>query len=616
MKKQGTLRGFPCVALLLVMLLATSDPVAGSTSSAANPPVIDLAGVAAPVRLDKRHPFLAAPAEATPDHAAWLQEDHPFWSGTARGQRLLGIAGRGWWLQARLGNSGDRALEGIVDIHQPTVDDARFDLHCSHASLQSAAAGDHHPFATRGIPDRYPAFAFTIPPGGTCRLLISVQSGETLQMPVFLSDRVSYTKKRQRDDLLHGILLGIDLLLLAGACALWLSKRSGTSLLLLLMIAGHVVLVVVMSGIGHQFLWGDHPLLQRLLPPLSIAMAWITTGLLSCRLMPAHLVSARSRAFMAASYALAGIFGILCALRGHPALMALLLLGILLGLATLGRVALLASRQEALTGLDSRVLVATLVLVGSAAVESLGFLGLLPLATWYLYTLQAGFMVQGALLLDALAEGPAGGRNPRPAALPEQEISRRVAERTRELSSAMAQLKSDNAHLGHLSRVDGLTGTFNRRFMDSSLARLAEMSGTGALPVAFILIDIDFFKEVNDQYGHPVGDDCLREVAAAIRRQLRDPPDLLCRYGGEEFAVILPGCTGENALVVAEKIRTAVEGVDFRDANDERHGVTVSLGISAFRPGGTVAELVSRADRALYAAKRAGRNRCVAMPGA
>lgn len=613
MKKHGTLRGSPVLALL--MLLAMAGPAAGSTSSATDrdPVVIDLAGMTAPVRIDRSHPFLPAPPEGNAEHAAWEQEDHPFWSRQTPGTRLLGIAGQGWWLQARLANSASHPVEGIIEIHQPTVDDARFELHCSDANRRSAVSGDDHPFTLRDMPDRYPAFAITIPPGGTCRLLIAVHSGETLQLPVFLSDPVSYTKSRQRDDFLHGILLGIDLLLLLAACAMWLSKRSGASLLLLFMIGSHALLVFVMGGIGYQFLWGDQPLVQRVLPPLSIALAWIATGIASCRLLPRDVVGTRSRALMAISYALAGAFGLLGAGVGHPALMALLLLAILPGLLLLAGLTLSARHRE--PRLDSRILAATCVLVGTATTESLGFLGVLPLAEYYLYTLQIGFTIQGALLLDAISNPHRRQERTHRILQPEPDVSKQVAEMTRELSEAMAQLKSENANLERLSRLDGLTGAFNRRFMDSSLSRLGEKSGTDAIPVAFILVDIDFFKAVNDQYGHPAGDECLREVAMTIRRQLRDPPDLLCRYGGEEFAVILPGCTGENALLVAEKIRTSVENVHFRDENGEPHGVTVSVGLSTLGAGGTVAEMISRADRALYAAKQAGRNRCVAMTG-
>ena len=138
------------------------------------------------------------------------------------------------------------------------------------------------------------------------------------------------------------------------------------------------------------------------------------------------------------------------------------------------------------------------------------------------------------------------------------------------------------------------------------VARLAREQGG----LALILCDIDFFKDYNDANGHLGGDDCLRQVAGAIRESIQRPSDLVARFGGEEFAVILPETTFEGALVFAEKIRAAVEQLSL-DAKDES-GLTVSVGVASVAGDADAQALVEAADVELYRAKSLGRNRVCA----
>lgn len=155
---------------------------------------------------------------------------------------------------------------------------------------------------------------------------------------------------------------------------------------------------------------------------------------------------------------------------------------------------------------------------------------------------------------------------------------------------------------------DGLTGLFVRRHF---LARLQEEIARAArreLPLAFLMVDIDHFKLINDHHGHLVGDAVLRELAALLRTQVREV-DLLGRYGGEEFALGLPETDMAHAEMAAERIRHAVEQTTFR-AYDEHLTMTVSIGVAAFPHDAVdLTELVEHADAALYKAKLGGRNR-------
>lgn len=157
---------------------------------------------------------------------------------------------------------------------------------------------------------------------------------------------------------------------------------------------------------------------------------------------------------------------------------------------------------------------------------------------------------------------------------------------------------------------DGLTGLFVRRHFVSRLQEEVARAARHDLPLAFLMVDIDHFKQINDTHGHLVGDAVLRELAAVLRAQVRDV-DLLGRYGGEEFGVGLLETEAAEAQAAAERIRHAVEDAVFR-AYDERLAVTVSIGIATFpAEAADAAELIERADAAMYQAKTAGRNRVI-----
>ena len=161
---------------------------------------------------------------------------------------------------------------------------------------------------------------------------------------------------------------------------------------------------------------------------------------------------------------------------------------------------------------------------------------------------------------------------------------------------------------------DGLTGIANRRHFDVAMEkeiRRAKRSGT---PLSLLMIDIDCFKAYNDHYGHQQGDDCLIKVAAALAQMLKRPFDMIARYGGEEFAVILPEMDAAQSLRMAEAMRLTIVNAQLPHAKaGHAEQITVSIGMATHTGTlGDAAALVGAADRALYDAKRAGRNR-VAM---
>lgn len=181
----------------------------------------------------------------------------------------------------------------------------------------------------------------------------------------------------------------------------------------------------------------------------------------------------------------------------------------------------------------------------------------------------------------------------------------------------LALLQADEAvaalHLRHTAEIDSLTGALNRRSLDQALARTFQHAHRKGSPLSVLFVDIDHFKAINDQLGHACGDHCLREIAKVINAQLSDE-DIFGRYGGEEFMVILPDRQIEMARAIAEDIRSAIENAEVRHQGQSLR-LTVSIGVAAHLAYETQPQhAVERADKALYAAKRAGRNRVSVAP--
>ena len=175
----------------------------------------------------------------------------------------------------------------------------------------------------------------------------------------------------------------------------------------------------------------------------------------------------------------------------------------------------------------------------------------------------------------------------------------------------------DNAKLHRIverqALVDGLTGLANRRQAEDALASEVSRAARFGGPLAIVIGDLDDFKAVNDEHGHPVGDTVLREFAAVLARSVRDV-DIASRWGGEEFLLVLPGTDAAGAVRLAQRIRDYVEGRTLVTPEGIPVRVTASFGIAELEDGDAAEQLVASADAALYQAKRAGKNRVELAP--
>ncbi len=172
------------------------------------------------------------------------------------------------------------------------------------------------------------------------------------------------------------------------------------------------------------------------------------------------------------------------------------------------------------------------------------------------------------------------------------------------------QLRESVEQTMEMAIMDGLTGLHNRRYFDTHFKSLTHQAATRGKTLSLVLTDIDFFKSINDTHGHDVGDEVLREFGDRIRRSVRGA-DLACRYGGEEFVLILPDSDQDAAAAIAERLRARMDHDPIPVAGGQKQlTITISLGVSTIQgPEDTAEAMLKRADEALYKAKRDGRNR-------
>jgi diguanylate cyclase (GGDEF)-like protein/PAS domain S-box-containing protein len=204
-------------------------------------------------------------------------------------------------------------------------------------------------------------------------------------------------------------------------------------------------------------------------------------------------------------------------------------------------------------------------------------------------------------------------------------VQQRLAQATEELARANQRLEDANRQLLRFARQDHLTELPNRRWFGEVFAAEVEHARRHGRPLSVAMVDIDHFKQYNDRYGHLAGDACLRRVADALRRSMLRAGDLASRYGGEEFALVLPDTTAEDALVVARRVIAGVEALGVEHLSSPWGRVTASAGIATLRLEPQVdptpaaadrlgAQLLGYADQALYRAKRSGRNQAAQSP--
>ncbi|MEE2731222.1 MAG: diguanylate cyclase [Pseudomonadota bacterium] len=528
-----------------------------------------------------------------------------------------------WWLRVTISNQETWRINRLLEISYPVLDYLTVFIVDQHQQ-QVLHLGDKLPFDQRPINHRNFVIPLQWQAQETLTLYLSVRSSSSIQVPLTLWEEHAFFNYDRTQTLIHGVYYGIMFVMVMYNLFVYLAVGERNYLYYVLFVCSMPLFLASLSGFAFQYLWPNYTQWndQAILVTLSAAVAF--GSLFTHNFLRLYELRGPIR-----------YLGYVCAGGACVIIIMALLLPYNIVIRTLipfaGVVCCYAFSSGVFRwysgGLSAKYYtIAWSSLLGGGIILALSKYNFLPKNLLTDYATQIGSALEVTLLSFALAERinqerrmrfeaqqdalntERELRHAREQALEIQKqatdsLEQRVQERTRELEQL-------NRKLEELSDTDQLTGLKNRRFLDRVLEEEYARCCRYQHSIAVLLMDIDHFKQFNDTYGHLIGDECLREVAQAIRRGLRWPSDRPTRYGGEEFCVLLPETDEEGALTVAERIRECVATMEFT-VKDAPVPVTVSIGVMVTVPttDDHFTSMLSRADEALYQSKADGRNR-------
>ncbi len=518
-----------------------------------------------------------------------------------------------YWFKGEIVNRDHPQSSWLLLIEYTLLDHVDLYLIDSSGSPSRQSSGDMTPFGSRHLDHRHFNFALDVPAGrGPITFFLRVKSKSSLQVPLRLLTPDTLAEANYRSQLGFGLLYGIFLALICYNLILFASIRDWSFLYYVLYAAAFVLVQLTLNGFAFQYLWPNDPQWANtavvfLLPAAMIAMFQFCRNFLNLAITAPR----ENRIFVG----LMGLCAILAGLSFVTDYRVLILTETGLVFVAAALIVYSGFRSWLAGFRPARYfLIAWAVLIAGMLVYASVSFGLLPKMFVTEYGIQIGAAAEMILLSFALADriNVSQERIRRQTEQTQTTLEFRVQERTQELNEALERLELANKILRQSSQRDGLTGVYNRRYLDEALKSTWAKAIDNESPVALIVLDLDHFKEVNDRRGHLAGDDCLRAVAAALTAVLEPIDCVLARFGGEEFFVVLPGMTATEAGDLAERLRGAVESTKVVSGDQSFH-ITASFGAAAISPGGgrTDRDLIRSADQAMYEAKKQGRNRVV-----
>ena len=596
--------------LLLILLFGWMSCAVVHATPAGGGALLRLDAASSRVELNGYFEFLADPSSVGDVYAVHGLPAQRF-TRHSGGAPNFGFTEQRYWFRTQLQqSSGDESW--FLEFDYTPLDNIDVFLLDRHGEMLVAEhGGDRRPFAQRLIKSRHFTVELPLPLDEPVWLYVAVQTEGSLQMPAVLYSAPQYVSKTRSEYYLLGIYYGALLSMLLYTLLTYLSVRDASHLYYIAYIAAYVLFQLTLNGLAFEYLWPESPGWNNRMLPLSITVATLTLILLTRSFLQTRTLVPRIDRLLLLVQWLYVALALACLVMPYNWAIRLSTASVVISPLVVFAVAVwifwAGYRQSRFFLLAFTVLLLGMVLY------ALKTFHVLPGTYLTEYALQIGSALQMILLVFALADRMRllKQENLRIEQEARVMLEQRVLERTEELNSALRELGEKNRQLSELSTIDGLTGVFNRAHQEEVLstewARACRKKG----PLSVLMVDIDHFKRINDSYGHPCGDVVLKAVAALIKNFAKRKADVVCRYGGEEFMVILPDTSSEGALAVAEGIRQALAELEIPVA-DGLLRVTVSVGLASAIPGSPakdeLAALVAAADAALYRAKQEGRN--------
>ena len=486
------------------------------------------------------------------------------WDGSSAN---FGYTRSAWWVAFTLRNPTDRPLQLLVRQDYPLIDHLDFWTPDNAGGWRHIATGDRLPFNSRPFALREYVFPVTLPEHSEQTYYLRFATEGSMNIGLSVSSESALIPHLTLDQFLLGVYYGGFLVLVIYNLFLFLAVRDRVYIFYMAYALSYGLYFGALNGVWFQFVWPDSPWLanESLVVLLGMTLIFgIQFARVICsgrQLAPRMDSLARLLLYLSVPLTIVAPF---MGYRLMITVFTVLILVASLLLLAMGTVSLLRGSISA-----RYFMVGWTTLLASVIVYVLKTFGLLPHNGITHNAFQVAALIEMVLLSLAL-----GARV--------NEIRRR-------------------------GYIDELSGLSNRRFFEEQLPQEFELAQRTRTPLAMLFLDLDHFKAINDRYGHARGDDAIRAVGRLIQQQTRKPV-VACRYGGEEFAILLPNTRVEQARVLAERLVSKVKGLDLYATP-----LTISIGVAGFEGGNLdrSEELFEVADAALYRAKRSGRDRVV-----
>lgn len=550
------------------------------------------------------------------------------WQRPNQNQISLGMSNQVHWFKATL-NTLSTHKTWLLEIDYPLLDSVKLWFVQGNSVIAHYSVGDTLVFAQRVI--EHENFVFPVPANGQLvDVYISTDTKGATRLPLKIWQQQDYLAFTSKNVLLMGGFFGLMLAMGLSSLFLFITTRSS----IFLIYTGYVIFIGLtfsaIQGIGYRHIWPNFPWFQQHAMGIFANLTLCLSILFCDQLLNVKAFSTKLSNLLKIIACIFMLGLLMSFFSPLPVFLnAFLVILCVSELIILALVIWLWMQGLTLAGYYT---LATAVLFLSGFVLTLDALEIVHFSLPSYYLLMLGAAIETMLLALILAishnqqrqtllsaqsellekERQAQEDHKSLLALQEnatEELEYKVQERTLELEIALRELSETNRELQEKNTLDPLTGIRNRSYFDKKYQAEVRRSRREQTNLSVVMMDIDHFKKVNDQYGHLVGDECIKTVARTLEKALKRPSDDVCRYGGEEFALVLPSTDLEGALILVEQLRAEIEKTSIQ-AEDVTVNITISAGI-----GSAIAELnqpedviLALADKQLYHAKNTGRN--------
>ncbi|QID19443.1 GGDEF domain-containing protein [Nitrogeniibacter mangrovi] len=488
-----------------------------------------------------------------------------------------GIDAPATWLAWQVRNPTDAPVARRLGVDNPWIDQLDLYQVTPGQAARHWHTGDAEPQASRPVAGVNFAFDLSFPPGDTA-LYLRARTADPLVLPVHLESVAQSAARQSQTDFLQAFGYGYLVALIGYNLLIWAGVRKRSHLLYSTYLGSFVLLNLAYTGYGYAWLWPAHPGVQRyiiliLMVAFSIAGLMFALRFLDMRRHAPALRRGVRRACVAAAAATG-----LCVAMGAQGLTATLAFVVICAFTPtmlwLGIVALRAGHAAA-----RYFLAAAGAGTAGTLITALAVLGAIPFTPWTFHAAQFGMLTDATLLALALAH------------------RFRLNDADRRRAEALA-------------RTDPLTGLLNRRAFYERADAAWSTAARNDRPLAAVVVDIDHFKRLNDTHGHTTGDVALAEVGRVLASTARRG-DIVARWGGEEFVVLLPETDEHQAARLAERLRRQIHALELATSDDTPIRLSASFGVCSRTGLDSLDALIDTADTHLREAKQAGRNRVV-----